>query len=127
MRSTASITTSFATRSTRACSSARARSCTSSFVRWLDRANADNDRGLAYEEILGYHLEQAHRYLSELGPLDDEAVAIGADAARRLSNAANRALARRSARRSRPVQAVRGAAADEDPLRAEILPKWARP
>ncbi len=38
------------------------------FVRWADRANADSERGLAFEEILGYHLEQAHRYLRELGP-----------------------------------------------------------
>ena len=39
------------------------------FVRWADRVNADSERGLEYEEILGYHLEQAHRYLRELGPL----------------------------------------------------------
>ena len=33
------------------------------FVRWADRVNADRDRALEFEEILGYHLEQAHRYL----------------------------------------------------------------
>jgi class 3 adenylate cyclase len=64
------------------------------FVRWQDRLNAESDRGLAFEEILGYHLEQAHRYLCELGPLDEQGIAIGADAARRLSNAAKRAFAR---------------------------------
>jgi class 3 adenylate cyclase/tetratricopeptide (TPR) repeat protein len=64
------------------------------FVRWQDRVNAERDRGLEFEEILGYHLEQAHRYLSELGPLNAEGRAIGEDAARRLANAAERARAR---------------------------------
>ena len=54
------------------------------FVRWQDRVNAESERGLEFEEILGYHLEQAHRYLSELGPLDEQGIAIGADAAQRL-------------------------------------------
>ncbi len=42
------------------------------FVRWADRVNADRDRALEFEEILGYHLEQAHRYFGELGPLDEQ-------------------------------------------------------
>jgi len=62
------------------------------FVRWADKVNADNDRALEFEAILGYHLEQAHRYLGELGPLDDAGVAVGVDAARRLSNAGKRAF-----------------------------------
>ena len=64
------------------------------FVRWQDRINAENERGLEFEEILGYHLEQAHRYLSELGPLDEQGTAVGRDAEQRLSNAAKRAFAR---------------------------------
>ena len=64
------------------------------FVRWADRVNADRDRALEFEEILGYHLEQAHRYLSELGPLDDAGVAVGLDAATRLTHAGRRAFAR---------------------------------
>ncbi|HZT55593.1 MAG TPA: tetratricopeptide repeat protein, partial [Burkholderiaceae bacterium] len=64
------------------------------FVRWADRINAERGRALEFEEILGYHLEQAHRYLGELGPLDAAAVAVGADAARRLAGAARRAFAR---------------------------------
>ena len=62
---------------------ARAQSCTSTFVRWADRINADRDRALEFEEILGYHLEQAHRYLAELGPLDEPALTIGIDRWRR--------------------------------------------
>ena len=42
------------------------------FVRWADKINAERGRGLEFEEILGYHLEQAHRYLGELGPLDEK-------------------------------------------------------
>ncbi|MFN2628746.1 MAG: adenylate/guanylate cyclase domain-containing protein [Gaiellaceae bacterium] len=59
------------------------------FVRWADRVNGDRAR--EYEEILGYHLEQAHRYLAALGPLDEHGWAVGADAARRLSSAGARA------------------------------------
>ena len=47
------------------------------FVRWADKVNAERDRALEFEEILGYHLEQAYRYLGELGPLDEAGVAIG--------------------------------------------------
>jgi class 3 adenylate cyclase len=64
------------------------------FVAWADKVNAERGRELEFEEILGWHLEQAYRYRSELGPLDDEGKGIGADAARRLSNAGRRAYAR---------------------------------
>jgi tetratricopeptide (TPR) repeat protein len=62
------------------------------FVAWADGVN--RDRGAEFEEILGYHLEQAWTYLSELGPLDDHGRAIGEDGARRLSSAGRRAFAR---------------------------------
>jgi tetratricopeptide (TPR) repeat protein len=62
------------------------------FVAWADVAN--QDRGVEFEEILGYHLEQACKYLSELGPLDDHGRAIGGDGSRRLASAGRRAFAR---------------------------------
>ena len=62
------------------------------FVVWADGVN--RDRGAEFEEILGYHLEQAWTYLSELGPLDDRGRAIGEDGARRLASAGRRAFAR---------------------------------
>ncbi len=62
------------------------------FVVWADEVN--RDRGAEFEEILGYHLEQAWTYLSELGPLDDHGRAIGEDGARRLASAGRRAFAR---------------------------------
>ena len=64
------------------------------FVAWADRVNQDRDRAVEYEEILGYHLEQAHRCLSELGPLDDHGRELGARAAARLSSAGERAFSR---------------------------------
>ncbi|MEP7297919.1 MAG: adenylate/guanylate cyclase domain-containing protein [Burkholderiales bacterium] len=64
------------------------------FVRWADEVNAERGRALEFQEVLGYHLEQAHRYLAELGPLDEVGLAIGADASRRLGEAGGRAFAR---------------------------------
>jgi len=64
------------------------------FVRWADQVNAERERGLEFEEILGYHLEQAHRCMAELGPLDQHGLAIGIDAAQRLSHSGRRAFAR---------------------------------
>ena len=64
------------------------------FVAWADRVNQDRDRAVEYEEILGYHLEQAHKCLSELGPLDDHGRELGARAAARLFSAGKRAFSR---------------------------------
>ena len=46
------------------------------------------------EEILGYHLEQAFRYRTELGPADEHARELAAMAAGRLGAAGGRALTR---------------------------------
>ncbi len=64
------------------------------FVTWADALNADRDRALEFEAILGYHLEQAHRYLAELGPLDTHGTSLGTRAAERLASAGRRAFAR---------------------------------
>jgi class 3 adenylate cyclase/tetratricopeptide (TPR) repeat protein len=94
------------------------------FVKWADRINAERGRALEFQEILGYHLEQAHRYLSELGPLDEQGVAIGADAAQRLGAAAKRASARGDVHAAanlfrRAVALLRA----DDPARIELLPE----
>ncbi|HWC41909.1 MAG TPA: AAA family ATPase [Actinomycetota bacterium] len=47
-----------------------------------------------YEEIVGYHLEQAWRCLAELGPIERRGRELGARAAGRLAAAGRRALAR---------------------------------
>ena len=62
------------------------------FVAWLER-RADA-RAVEYEEIIGYHLEQAYRYREELGPVGDQDVTLARQAARRLAGAGRRALAR---------------------------------
>ena len=38
---------------------------------WAERVNKERGREQEFEEILGFHLEQAFRYRTELGPLDD--------------------------------------------------------
>jgi predicted ATPase/class 3 adenylate cyclase len=50
------------------------------------------------EELLGYHLEQAYRYRSELGLDDAKALELAADAGRRLGSAGRLALHRGDAR-----------------------------
>ena len=62
------------------------------FVVWADEVNGD--RALEYEEILGYHLEQAHKFLSELAPADEHVRELGVDAGRRLGSAGRRAFVR---------------------------------
>jgi class 3 adenylate cyclase/tetratricopeptide (TPR) repeat protein len=59
---------------------------------WLERSAGE--RITEYEEILGYHLEQAFRYREQLAPLDAQGSALGRRAAERLGAAAGRALAR---------------------------------
>jgi class 3 adenylate cyclase/tetratricopeptide (TPR) repeat protein len=58
------------------------------FADWVE----GNVPGL--EEILGYHLEQAYHYRSELGPVDDRGAALARRAARLLGIAGRRALGR---------------------------------
>ena len=94
------------------------------FVRWADNINAERDRGLEFEEILGYHLEQAQRYLGELGPLDEKAREIGRDGARRLASAGRRAFARGDMHAA--ANLLRRAVAllaESDPLRLPLLPE----
>jgi DNA-binding SARP family transcriptional activator/tetratricopeptide (TPR) repeat protein len=59
---------------------------------WLE--NKAGDRALELEEILGYHLEQAYAYRSELGRVDEAGRTVALHAGRRLASAGRRALAR---------------------------------
>src|SRR6266545_4569263 len=62
------------------------------FAGWLeDRAGP---RSVEFEEIVGYHLEQAYRHRAELGPIDEHARTVASRAGRRLGAAGQRALAR---------------------------------
>ena len=59
---------------------------------WLDQTA--NQRLAELEEVVGYHLEQAYRYRTELGPVGARERALGAQAARRLDSSGRRALGR---------------------------------
>ena len=93
------------------------------FVGWADRVNRERGRETEYEEILGYHLEQAYRYLSELGPIDDHGRELGKDGSRRLASAGRRAFERGDVTAavnlvSRAVELL----PDDDVDRLELLP-----
>ena len=59
---------------------------------WLEQKAGK--RAGEYEEILGYHLEQAYRYRAELGTIEQADVELARRAAIRLAVAGRRALAR---------------------------------
>ncbi len=62
-----------------------------SFAGWLEQRGRDLDE---LDEIAGYHLEQAFRYRTELGPSDEQTRALGGAAAVHLEVAGRRALDR---------------------------------
>ncbi len=90
------------------------------FADWLE-ARA-GDRMAEYAEIVGWHLEQAHRYLSELGPLGERGNALARRAADRLAGAGWAASARGDTYagvklRSRALALM----VPEDPRRPQLL------
>lgn len=62
------------------------------FADWLERKN--RDRAGEFEEIVAYHLEQAYRTLTEVGPKDGRGQALAGRAASLLAAAGRRAFAR---------------------------------
>ena len=62
------------------------------FAGWLERVAAD--RPIEYEEIIAYHLEQAYRYRSELGPPDAAAMELAKRSGTLLARACRRAEGR---------------------------------
>ena len=91
------------------------------FGRWLER-NA-GDRATEYEEVLGYHFEQACRYRTELGAVDEGLRELARETARRLGAAGRRAFIRSDASAgvnlgSRAVALL----APSDPLRVDLVP-----
>jgi len=61
------------------------------FADWLETRAAG---AVEHDETLGWHLEQAHQHLCELGPIDAQGRAVGERAASHLAAAGRRALAR---------------------------------
>jgi class 3 adenylate cyclase len=62
------------------------------FALWL--VQRARDRLPEYEEIVGFHLEEAHRYLTELGGHEDSVPRLGSAASKHLAGAGRSALRR---------------------------------
>ncbi len=92
------------------------------FVDWAEPINRERGRETEFEEILGYHLEQAYRYRTELGPADDRALAVGRRAADKLGAAGRRALARTDmAAASDLLSRAAVLLPEAEPIRVELL------
>ena len=94
------------------------------YAAWAERVNRERNREQEHEEILGYHLEQAYRYRTELGPIDDTGRALAARAGAKLAGAGRRAFARGDL--SAAVGLMRRAIAllpEGDVVRVELLPE----
>jgi tetratricopeptide (TPR) repeat protein len=90
------------------------------FVDWVE--DAPSDRQMEFEEIRGYHLEQAFAIRVELGLRDEHVETIGRRAARYLGTAGRRAIARGDLPAAERL--LRRAAAtlpDRDPEAVELL------
>jgi class 3 adenylate cyclase/tetratricopeptide (TPR) repeat protein len=90
------------------------------FAEWLERTAGTAAR--EYDEILGYHLERAHRYLAELGVVDAHGREVAARAAEHLIQAGKRAWSRSDA--SATVHLLERALAlisSDDPRRPRLL------
>jgi class 3 adenylate cyclase/tetratricopeptide (TPR) repeat protein len=93
------------------------------FANWAERVNRDRDRQAQFDEILGYHLEQAYQYLSELGPLDEHGLELGDRGSGRLAAAGRRAFARGDmAAASNLLRRAAALLPERDPARLELLP-----
>ena len=90
------------------------------FASWLEARMGD--RVVEYEEILGYHLEQAANYHNELGSPVAMADAISERAALWLGRAGRRALARSDMpAAAKLLQRAADLFGDQDPRRIELL------
>jgi class 3 adenylate cyclase/tetratricopeptide (TPR) repeat protein len=89
---------------------------------WLEEAAG---QAVEHDEAIGWHLEQAHQSLHELGPLDAHGRALGERAARHLGAAGRRALARDDLALAASLLGRAVARLDEtDPSRAELALDW---
>jgi class 3 adenylate cyclase/tetratricopeptide (TPR) repeat protein len=96
------------------------------FADWAEAVNRDRDRQTEFDEILGYHLEQAYHYFLELGPLDDHGIELGRRAAAKLAPAGRRAFARGDmAAAANLLRRARELLPERDQSRLELLPDLA--
>ncbi len=96
------------------------------FADWGERINAARQRGVEYEEILGFHLEQAHTYLAELEEPDDHQRRLAERAAKKLAAAGGRAFAREDMpAAANLLRRAYTLLADDDLARIELVPNLA--
>lgn len=95
------------------------------FADWLSQALGD--RRAEGDEIIGYHLEQAFRYRSELAPVDERARQLAGRAAQLLITAGGRALERSDVAATVNLYGRAAELLDpDDPARVSILPDLGR-
>jgi DNA-binding SARP family transcriptional activator/tetratricopeptide (TPR) repeat protein len=88
-------------------------------VAWLEERTGE--RSVEFDEIVGYHLEQAVRYRTELGGVAD--AELGRRAAEKLGAAGRRAFARSDAPAAlNLVSRAVALLAPDDPLRVDLVP-----
>jgi predicted ATPase/class 3 adenylate cyclase len=94
------------------------------FADWLERRIGT--RRIEFEEIIGYHLEQAYRYRLELRPETEEERRLAERAAGLLAEAGNRAFVRGDMTAAASLLArVSALLQARDPRRAALLPDLA--
>jgi class 3 adenylate cyclase/tetratricopeptide (TPR) repeat protein len=87
---------------------------------WLEQQG--KERIDEFEEVLGYHFEQAFLYSTQLSQADEQVHAVGMRAARHLGRAGQRALGRGDAAAATGLlQRASAVLADSDPARPELL------
>src|SRR6185436_61701 len=92
------------------------------FVDWAERVNKERGRELEFEEILGYHLETAYKYRTELGVVGAGDRAIADRAATKLASAGRRALGRADMPAAAGLlDRATALLPDQDPRRVELL------
>jgi class 3 adenylate cyclase/tetratricopeptide (TPR) repeat protein len=97
------------------------------FADWGERVNTARRRGVEYEEILGFHLEQAHSYLAELEESDEHQRRLAQRAAVKLETAGRRAFAREDMpAAANLLRRAHDLLSAEDQVRIELVPDLAQ-
>jgi predicted ATPase len=90
------------------------------YAAWLELTVGERLR--EFEEIVGYHLEQAFQYRAAIGPLDSRVTLLAARASDRLEAAGRRALVRSDLPAAIGLlERVSGLLPTDDPRRIELL------
>ena len=89
-------------------------------ARWLE--GVAGEHAVEFEEVLAYHVEQAYRLRSELGPVDERGRALAAEAARHLASGGRRAMDRGDVRAaSNLLDRAVALLEPDDPTRSDLL------